>query len=109
VSLVEHSELRSAILDSALPRRQLDWLLEISTLFLFDGQVCASRYLERHFSNWMRRLRSPAPLLYSPYAYNPALLCGGRKNAPRLESRYRGLKCCFTWDACAKLRHPGPS
>jgi glycosyltransferase involved in cell wall biosynthesis len=92
IFLVEQSELRSSIANNPLPRKLLDRLLEFTTIFLFDGQVCASRYLQRVYQNWMRKSFKRKPILYSPYAYNPNLLTPNQTLVEKLTVDYRNKK-----------------
>jgi len=73
-SVVEHSELSSIIIDKGFVGRLRARMIEWASIFLFDGQVCASRFLELTFKNRMKKVGIERPIHYSPYAYNQETL-----------------------------------
>ncbi|MDR1652549.1 MAG: glycosyltransferase [Prevotellaceae bacterium] len=89
---VEHSELRSAIPDNKGAKRYLDMLLENLSVSLFDGQICASRYLEKYFRQKIEKHSLRKPVLYSPYAYNPAIMFAQNPLFDSLKEKYAGKK-----------------
>jgi len=90
VRLVEHSELRSGIPSLGALERRAERSLEWAAALAFDGQVCASRYLEHEFGRMMRRLRRRRPLLYLPYAYHADVLQPSAVDTTALQARYAG-------------------
>ncbi len=73
--LVEHSELASAIKNRSKMRNLIDFTLEKLSTWVFDGQVCASRYLENYIKERLGKSRQNR-VIYSPYAYSHASLLG---------------------------------
>ena len=93
LSVVEHSELRSAITDGKWYKRYIELFLENMSLYKFSGQVLASRYLEEVFQKKLRTFKIKRPLLYSPYAYNKEILQMPSTNAiDNLRATYGGKK-----------------
>lgn len=70
--LADHSELYSVVENSFL-KRAMYRILEWGYCLAFDGQICASRYLENHYRRRLDRIGIKRPLLYSPYAFKPEL------------------------------------
>ena len=90
IVLADHSELYSAVASD--PFRKVWYrLLEWGYCFAFDGHICASRYLERFYSNRLRRLRKADRVHYSPYAFHPDVIGEVSEGCPLLE-RFRGKK-----------------
>ncbi|MEC7760320.1 MAG: glycosyltransferase family 4 protein [Pseudomonadota bacterium] len=71
--LVEHSELLSAISNTSLKRRVTNFVLEWLAFKAFDGQVCASRYLEDYVRDRLPQ-NAAERVHYSPYAYSRSTL-----------------------------------
>lgn len=71
--LVEHSELISAILNRSWHRRVMDYVMERIAIRAFDGQVCASRYLEDYAGDKLGP-DAVGRVHYSPYAYSQSTL-----------------------------------
>lgn len=71
--LVEHSELTSAILNRSLHRRVVDYVMERIAIHAFDGQVCASRYLEDYVGGKLGK-KAANRVHYSPYAFSRSTL-----------------------------------
>ncbi|HOX11063.1 MAG TPA: glycosyltransferase family 4 protein [Candidatus Moranbacteria bacterium] len=92
IYIIEHSELRSKINSSPLPRRLLDTLLEYISLFIFQGSVTASRYLQKFFSEHTGRLLNPKPVLYSPYAYSEHTILNQPLIIDDLKQKYSNKK-----------------
>ncbi|MDR1895708.1 MAG: glycosyltransferase [Prevotellaceae bacterium] len=90
--IVEHSELGSAIRENKWHKKILAWILEWSAIFLFDGQVTASRYLETLFKQKNRKFRRKQPILYSPYAYNKDILLPDPVLSATLKNKYGSKK-----------------
>jgi glycosyltransferase involved in cell wall biosynthesis len=74
VVLGDHAELLSGIVLRSRVRRGWDYANEWAHLPSFSGQICASRYLEKLYTERNKRLRLDRPVHYSPYAYNSDLL-----------------------------------
>ncbi|MEZ8107180.1 glycosyltransferase [Vibrio cortegadensis] len=72
--VVEHSELPSIFLGKNSLSRTKELILEFSSLFLYDAHICASRFLEKTYTNRMKKVCVRKPILYSPYAYNSETL-----------------------------------
>ncbi len=70
--IVEHSELASSIQNNK--KRVVYKLIEYLSLVLFNGQIYASRYLEKFFSKKNKRLKLNNKELYLPYAFNDEIL-----------------------------------
>lgn len=92
VYVIEHSELRSKIDSSPLLRRKLDQLLEYTSLFLFQGSIMASRYLQATFFKRASYLCSHKPVLYSPYAYSKHVLLNQPLIIEKLKEKYSNKK-----------------
>jgi len=92
VRLVEHSELRSGIPDLSARQRRVERALEWAAALSFDGQICASRYLEQEFGRMMHRAHRPRPLLYLPYAYHEEVLQPPTLDMSALRARYAGRR-----------------
>ncbi|MFV0470005.1 MAG: glycosyltransferase [Dysgonomonas sp.] len=91
ISIVEHSELSSSISDNR--KKFLSLVLEYLSPMIFDGQLVASRYLEKHYKKGLLNiLRNNKPILYSPYAYNPQLMNIKSSFYENLEEKYYGKK-----------------
>lgn len=91
IYLVEHSELRSGIAAQPLRRRWFERGIEWCSILLYDGELCASRYLEKLFTRMARRIRPRLPIFYTPYAYNRQVL-ESRPVDPELQARYAGKR-----------------
>src|SRR5664280_1039089 len=88
--LVEHSEMLSYAVGSFFLRRGWETSFEWGSLFVADGLICASRYLEVLYRHRAKVLRKPLPIHYSPYAYNPEILAlRGRADPVRLRDLRR--------------------
>ena len=92
VFVIEHSELRSAIQDNVWYKKIIDYCLEWSTVFLFDGQILASSYLESLFKNKLKKIGRKQPLLYSTYAYHEKVLLSNPFLLDKLKEEYEGKK-----------------
>ena len=85
---MDHVELESAITGGARLRRMLQARLERWSFLHYDGSIAASRYLEHE----IRRVQLPGtrslPILYLPFAFDPAVCRaeGNQVDAARLES-----------------------
>lgn len=90
--IVEHSELPSIILDKSKTNRLKELIIEWASVFIFDAQICASRFLEYTFQTRMSKVGKNRPILYSPYAYNEDTL--SIKNIPESKclKNYEGKK-----------------
>lgn len=88
ILLADHSELYSAVATGFL-RRAFYGLLEWGYCFYFDGQICASRYLEAFY---LRRLKSlkkkDTPIHYSPYAFHPDVISPNSEAAAAVQGRF---------------------
>jgi|SaaInlStandDraft_7_1057024.scaffolds.fasta_scaffold22163_2 glycosyltransferase involved in cell wall biosynthesis len=73
IVVVEHSELASSIKNFSLARRAMYYFFETLTPFFYDGQVVASRFLEKYFYNKTLGVKLNR-ICYLPYAYNPNIL-----------------------------------
>ena len=67
--IILHSELFSSA-KIGLYKRARYYFFEILTLFLYDGHIAVSRYLEKYYSKKMKTFGIKKPILYSPDAYN---------------------------------------
>lgn len=87
----DHSELYSAFSKGAIKRKAYH-CLEVLSCRYFDGQICASRYLENHFTNLLTKWKLPVRVHYSPYAYHR--LVGSVPEDSRLSriDRYNGKR-----------------
>ncbi len=72
--MIEHSELASAIKSQSWSRRTVSLVFELLSMYLFDGHIVASRFLEQHINMGLARLRLKRSVLYSPYAYSASML-----------------------------------
>jgi len=90
--VIEHSELLSAIKGNVWYRKIISYCLEWSTVFLFDGQILASRYLENLFKNKLKKIGRKQPLLYSTYAYHEEVLLSNPFLSDKLKAEYAGKK-----------------
>lgn len=89
--LVEHSEMPSAI-PQPLPRRLWERCCEQLSLFVCNGLVCASRYLETVYRTRAAACRRNLPVTYLPYAFNPAMLQPDRCKSARFHALAGGRK-----------------
>ncbi|MCL2596418.1 MAG: glycosyltransferase [Paludibacter sp.] len=92
IFVIEHSELPSAIKNNIWYKKIIDYFLEWSTIFLFDGQLLASKYLENLFKNKLKKIRRKQPLLYSPYAYHKEVLLSEPFLLDKLQKQYENKK-----------------
>lgn len=90
--VIEHSELPSAIKTTIWYKKIIAYCLEWSTVFLFDGQILASRYLENLFKNKLKKIGRKQPLLYSPYAYHREVLLSEPFLLDKLQKQYENKK-----------------
>ena len=72
--VIEHSELASAIKNQSYFRQLFSFALEKASLFLFDGHVVASRYLDDYITRDLKTYFLSRPVHYSPYAYSEKML-----------------------------------
>jgi glycosyltransferase involved in cell wall biosynthesis len=70
--VMDHVELESSIADQNPLRRWLQRRLERWSFGYYDGSVAASRYLEFEIRRHLFRVGQPRPLLYLPFAFEPA-------------------------------------
>lgn len=92
VLLADHPELLSAI-SSGWARRYVYNLLEWAYCFSFDGQICASRYLETFYRKRLRKLgKDSAQVFYSPYAYHPDVIRTDPEGSAAVQARFPGKK-----------------
>jgi len=97
VFVVEHSELNSSILQTGhksifrFAKHQYTYrIIEYLTIFLFDGLVCASRYLENEYKSMMKKIFRSKNIFYSPYAYNHEILNIESSLYEQLKEKYKG-------------------
>lgn len=90
--LADHSELYSVVVEGKI-RRCVYSLLEWAYCFGFDGQICASRYLQEFYRSRFQRLgKYPERIHYSPYAYHPEVIRLDPAGAESVKARYPGKK-----------------
>lgn len=92
IFIIEHSELRSTIKDNIWYKKITDYILEWSTIFFFDGQILASKYLENLFKEKLKKIGRKQALLYSPYAYNKDILLSEPFLLNSLKKKYKNKK-----------------
>lgn len=95
IMLMEHSELLSNVPQFSRIRRLRECLMEWSTLFWFDGLVCASRYLEKLYDRRLKLFGKKSNILYSPYAYNSDVIHMPPTKLGGFKQRYAGKKVIF--------------
>lgn len=111
--IVEHSELPSAIQNRSMSRRAADFVLERLSVRAFDGQVCASRYLEEFICSKLP-LNKTGRVHYSPYAFTRSILApdgqrqtnmgSGKKHILYMGTLARNYGIFQIMDAIAELR-----
>lgn len=88
VSILEHSELQSAIQKTKRIRWLFNLILERLSLSLFSGHICTSRYLYNKLNKKRKKIIS----LYSVYAYSSDLVCINDQLSNKLLKDYRDKK-----------------
>ena len=86
--IMDHVELESALEDISLRRRLIQMALEWWSLLSYHGSIVASKYLEFLFLRRLQKLRKYRPLLWLPYAYDPALLKKNPLDVSNLRNKY---------------------
>ena len=88
IMLADHSELYSAF-ETRVLRRLAFGFIEWLHCFSFDGQICASRFLEQHYSKRLRKIkRDEKAVHYSPYAYHPSVVKFDVAGANFIQARF---------------------
>ena len=68
VLILDHPEIVSSFQDRKLPRRTWEYLREWLEIFVFDGHLAVSRFIEKRLRYRVGLLRKRAAILYSPFA-----------------------------------------
>ena len=89
IVVVEHSELASSIKNFSFSRRAMYYFLETLTPFFYDGQVVASKFLEKYFLNKTLGVKFNR-ICYLPYAYNPSIL---QKKISSVDTNKSAINC----------------
>ena len=88
VSILEHSELPSSIVNSKKIRWVTNLILEKLSLFMFSGHVCNSKYLY----NELNRINKKIISLYSTYAYSSDLININNELSNNLSKMFKDKK-----------------
>ncbi|MPR32125.1 glycosyltransferase [Salmonirosea aquatica] len=72
--IVEHSELRSGILELDYLKKIIAYGFEVFSIWYADMIVTASNYLYNYFKKLIYKINNDISLDYSPYAYNAEIL-----------------------------------
>ncbi|WP_271792191.1 glycosyltransferase [Dolichospermum circinale] len=90
--VMDHVELESSIKLMPLQRRLSQGFLEWWSLFVYQGSIVASRYLEFLFRRRLHRFGWRKPILWFPYAYDPDSLIPNDSDIEDLRNQYYGRK-----------------
>ena len=100
VSILEHSELQSAV--AMENKKRIRWLLNLIleklSLLLFSGHICTSRYLYNNLNKERKKIIS----LYSIYAYSSDLKDTNLKSVTQTLKDYKDKKVLCYMGTLAK-------
>ena len=90
VSILEHSELQSAVViqNKKIVRWLLNLILDKISLLLFSGHICTSKYLYNKFNKEKKKIVS----LYSIYAYSSDLISINDHLSNKLLKKFKNKK-----------------
>ncbi len=98
VVLGDHSELLSSVTGMKFHRRLWEYLCEIMHIYILDGHICASKYLQELYEKRAKRLTPWRKVCvhYSPYAYSLELVSKPKTVLAALREEY-GDKFIFLY------------
>jgi glycosyltransferase involved in cell wall biosynthesis len=80
-AIMEHTELESSLVNTAILRRTAQWILEFGSVLWYSNTVASSKYLERLFRRRTERLGLKRNILYLPFASDESIADIGETRA----------------------------
>lgn len=91
ILFVEHSELYSHVGSSVL-RKLLYTSIERASYSRYDGHICASRYLEKHYIQKLKIHKKDSLTHYCQYAYHECITNVDNNRVSQLKERFKNKR-----------------